>query len=93
MTAAVRRLSARAAGATLGVRRTPLVAGGFLLGALVGALPPVQILPQRWQCTADGGRWISAVRACDYAGPRTPAVPSDALHDLPLPVPRHQDDR
>ena len=48
------------------IRRTPLVAGGFLAGALLGALPPMQFLSQRWSCIASGGDWIAAAQACQY---------------------------
>ena len=50
----------------MGGRRTPLVAGGFLLGALVGALPPIQAVSQRWACIANGGVWIAEVQGCEY---------------------------
>jgi hypothetical protein len=52
------------------IRRTPLVAGGFLAGALIGALPPIQDEAMRWRCTASGGQWRAAVRACEYGAPQ-----------------------
>jgi len=46
-------------------RRTPLIAGGFLAGALLGALPPLQDAMARVGCTSRGGEWVAGVRACD----------------------------
>jgi hypothetical protein len=72
-------------------RRTPLVASGFLAGALLGALPPVQMLPLRWQCASEGGRWRDEVRACEPA--RAHVQPPAQLEPLrPLPPPRHGKD-
>jgi hypothetical protein len=52
-------------------RRTPLVASGLIAGALIGALPPVQMLAENWQCASSGGRYDVALRACAYrAAPR-----------------------
>jgi hypothetical protein len=57
-------------------RRTPLVAGGFLVGALIGALPPMQVLPLRWNCVASGGYWVAEAQACGYRASRPFAVPA-----------------
>ena len=57
-------------------RRTPLVAGGFLLGALVGALPPMQALSLQWSCVASGGYWIAEAQACEYRTPRPFVLPT-----------------
>jgi hypothetical protein len=70
-------------------RRTPLVAAGFLAGAVIGALPPIQDEAMRWRCNASGGRWRAAVQACEYAAPRplrvqpraAPERPEVLLHD------------
>jgi hypothetical protein len=72
------------------MRRTPLVAGGFLAGALFGALPPVQVLPARWHCVADGGRWIAGARTCDYARGESPVEPGKTP---PVGNPLHEEDR
>jgi len=53
-------------------RRTPLIAGGFLAGALIGALPPLQEMTARMSCASRGGEWIVAMRACDVRS--TPAL-------------------
>lgn len=45
-------------------RRTSLVAGGFIAGALIGALPPVQALGAAWQCAFNGGRYNVTMRTC-----------------------------
>ena len=58
------------------VRRTPLVAGGFLLGALLGALPPMQAVSQRFTCIANGGAWIAEAAACEYRATRPFALPA-----------------
>jgi len=68
-----------------GVRRTPLVAGGFLVGALIGALPPMQVLSLRWSCIGGGGYWIAEAQACGYRANRpfvVPALPSGREHNL-----------
>jgi hypothetical protein len=54
-------------------RRTPLVAGGFLAGALIGALPPMQALSLQWSCTASRGHWVPELQACEYR-PANPFV-------------------
>ena len=59
-----------------GKRRTPLVAGGFIAGALIGALPPVQTLAQTWQCVSGGGRYDAVLRACEYRA-EPPARPRE----------------
>jgi hypothetical protein len=66
--------------------RTPLVASGFLAGALLGTLPPVQTLYASWQCAYFGGRYDDAVRTCAYrsrgavpAALREPAIPLELL--------------
>ena len=66
-------------------RRTPLVAGGFLAGALLGALPPLQDVTARMSCASRGGEWIAAVRACDvHAAPALvlPGAPAPRERDL-----------
>ena len=68
------------------MRRTPLVAGGFLVGALLGALPPVQSLSARVQCTSDNGRWIVAAAACELRGGRARIAPDDATRPLASPT-------
>ena len=67
-------------------RRTPLVAAGFLAGAVIGALPPIQDEAMRWRCNASGGQWRGALQACEYAAPkplrvRPGAAPEVLLHD------------
>jgi hypothetical protein len=64
-------------------RRTSLVAGGFIAGALIGALPPVQALGAAWQCAFKGGRYDAAVRACELR--LHPAAPGLDSRDLPVP--------
>jgi hypothetical protein len=67
------------------MRRAPLVAGGFLAGALIGALPPVQVLPSRWNCIASGGYWVVAAQACEYRAAHpfgVPPRPGSGEHDL-----------
>jgi hypothetical protein len=67
----------------LDLRRTPLVAGGFIAGALVGALPPMQMAYASWQCAANGGRYEVALRVCgDRRAP--PALPGSDLRGTPL---------
>ena len=56
-------------------RRTPLVAGGFIAGALIGALPPVQTLSASWQCASSGGRYEVALRTCEYRVEREASPP------------------
>ena len=66
-------------------RRTPLVAAGFLAGALLGALPPMQALSARMSCTASGGEWIAEVGACELRAQRrllVPAQPAYREHEL-----------
>jgi hypothetical protein len=72
-------------------RRTPLVAAGFLAGAVIGALPPVAHLPVRWQCSAEGGYWIREVRVCEFrrGQPARPAIAPDE----PPPPSRPEDAR
>jgi hypothetical protein len=66
--------------------RTSLVASGFLAGALLGMLPPVQTLYASWQCAYFGGHYDDAVRTCAYrsrgavpAAVREPAIPLELL--------------
>ena len=58
-------------------KRTPLIAGGFLAGALIGALPPTQGLSARWNCMASSGHWVVALQACEYRANRPFGVPAD----------------
>jgi hypothetical protein len=51
-------------------RRTPLVAAGFLAGAVIGAMPPIQGEAMRWRCNASGGQWRAEVQACEYVAPK-----------------------
>jgi hypothetical protein len=52
------------------IRRTPLVAGGFVVGALIGALPPLRMAAASWQCEWSGGRYDAELRACAYRADR-----------------------
>jgi hypothetical protein len=65
------------------MRRTPLVAGGFLAGALIGALPPMQVLTPRWTCVAEGGRWHAEVPACEYRRTHFERAPAHRGDDAP----------
>jgi hypothetical protein len=66
------------------IRRTPLVASGFIAGALIGALPPVQMLCASWQCASSGGRYDAGLRVCEYRVDFR-ALPSDSPDDaMPL---------
>jgi hypothetical protein len=60
------------------------MAGGFLAGALFGALPPAQLVSARWNCAASGGQWIEASLACEYRINRPLGLPTD-------PASREQD--
>jgi hypothetical protein len=64
------------------MRRTPLVAGGFLAGALIGALPPLQAWAGRWHCTTNGGQWRAAIQACEYRDARD-RLPPGTARELP----------
>ena len=69
-------------------RRTSLVAGGFIAGALIGALPPVQALGAAWQCAFNGGRYDAAVRTCQLRLHPAPA----GFDSRDFPVPRERMD-
>jgi hypothetical protein len=64
-------------------RRTPLVAGGFLAGALIGALPPIQDEAMRWRCNASGGLWRAAIHACDFNAARRLRILPGIVHERP----------
>jgi len=64
--------------------RTPLVAAGFLAGAVIGALPPVHDAVVRWQCAAAAGTWVAAARACEYRMPIERGLPASAVRELPV---------
>ena len=68
------------------MKRTPLVAAGFLAGALVGALPPVQTLSAELQCSGRGGRWVRHADACELRGGRARVTPLDAPHPRAIPT-------
>jgi hypothetical protein len=58
--------------------RIPLVACGFIAGALIGALPPVQALSADWRCALAGGRYDALLRTCTLRlGPAS--VPASGL--------------
>ena len=68
-----------------GTRRTPLIASGFIAGALLGTLPPVQTLYATWQCAHTGGRYDTALRACEYrARPGMPPAAGETPRPLEL---------
>ena len=69
------------------MRRTPLVAGGFLAGAVFGALPPVQTLSAHLYCAANGGQWQALYRLCEYrAADVKPTGPGAAPWTMPLQI-------
>jgi hypothetical protein len=65
-------------------RRTPLVASGFIFGALIGALPPVQMLCASWQCASSGGRYDAELRVCDLRDGSRTLPPDSPQRTLPF---------
>ena len=72
-------------------RRTPLIAGGFLAGAVLGALPPIQDEAMRFRCNTSGGQWRAALHACEFSGAQKTRVQPGTVHELPDLQLREQD--
>jgi hypothetical protein len=68
------------------MKRTPLVAGGFLAGALLCALPPVQMLWAELRCSSDGGRWLAHSHACEFPRDGARVSPGDVPRPLVIPA-------